>query len=89
MARLYAISASASEIADQFEVATPDDVNVPSEIVEGMTGPVVVEREGTRLLKAASWGFPRQTSEMRWRGEPVGRIGLGAHSNMGSTFRAV
>jgi hypothetical protein len=69
MARLYAITSSALEIAAQFEVATPGDINVPSELVEGLSGPIVVEREGTRLLRMASWGFPRHT----W-----GRFRLGA-----------
>jgi len=79
MARLYAISISADEIADRFEVAESDDTSMPPELVEGMSGPIIVEREGVRLLKTASWGFPRHTSETRWRGEPVGRIGLVAN----------
>lgn len=76
MTRLYAVMSSAAEIAAHFEVAMPSDIDVPSELVEGLSRPIVVEREGTRLLKTASWGFPRQTAEMRWKGEPVGRIGL-------------
>lgn len=76
MARLYAITASADAVAAQFEVATPSECPIPSELVEGMRGPIVIERDGARLLKTASWGFPRQTSEMRWRGEPARRIGL-------------
>lgn len=79
MARLYAISISTDAIADQFEVAEPDGTNMPPELVEGMSGPIIVEREGVRLLKTASWGFPRHSSETRWRGEPVGRIGLVAN----------
>lgn len=79
MARLYAISISADAIADQFEVADPDGTSTPPELVEGMSGPIIVEREGVRLLKTASWGFPRHSSETRWRGEPVGRIGLVAN----------
>lgn len=79
MARLYAVISSAAEIAARLEFATQSDVDLPSELVEGMTGPIVVERDGTRLLRMASWGFPRYTSEMRWRGEPVGRIGLVAN----------
>jgi putative SOS response-associated peptidase YedK len=79
MARLYAVAASVDEVAAQFEVATPSVDAIPSELVEGMRGPIIVERDGTRLVKSASWGFPRQTSEMRWRGESVGRIGLVAN----------
>lgn len=59
-----------------FEVPEPERLDVPAELVEGASGPVVVEREGARFLKMASWGFPRQTAEMAWKGEPVGRIGL-------------
>jgi putative SOS response-associated peptidase YedK len=79
MPRLYAITSSVEEIAACFEVPAPDDVRIPRELVEGMTGPVIIERDGTRFLKPASWGFPRQTSEMEWKGEPVGRIGLVAN----------
>lgn len=79
MARLYAVSISAEAIAKEFEVSTIDGIAMPAELVEGMSGPIVVERDGVRLLKTASWGFPRQTSEMRWRGELVGRVGLVAN----------
>lgn len=62
MARLYAVTSSATDIAAQFEVATPSDVRKPPEVVEGMSGPIVVEREGTRLL--IEWG-PVYTGVMR------------------------
>ena len=54
MARLFAITSWAAEIAAQFEIAFPGDVDVPAELVEGIIGPIVVEREGTRRLKTAS-----------------------------------
>lgn len=76
MPRLYAITSAIDDIATQFEVPAPGHLKVPAELVEGVVGPIVVEREGTRLLKTASWGFPRQTAEMGWKGEPVSRIGL-------------
>lgn len=76
MTRLYAVTHSMAEIAEQFEVGAVDGLAVHSEIVEGATAPIVVERDGCRLLKAASWGFPRQVSSASWKGEAVGRIGL-------------
>lgn len=79
MVRLYAIMNSADEVAARFEVPAPDNVSIPRELVEGVSGPIVIERDGTRFLKSASWGFPRQTSEMQWKGEPAGRIGLVAN----------
>lgn len=79
MARLYALKASTDQISAQFEIEAPATVQIATELVEGLTGPIIVEREGCRLLKEASWGFPRQTSEMAWRGESAGRIGLVAN----------
>lgn len=76
MTRLHAITHSVAEIAEQFEVGAVDSLAVPAEIVEGGTAPIVVERDGCRLLKTASWGFPRQISSASWKGETVGRIGL-------------
>ena len=39
-------------------------------------GLIVLEKDGLRLLKSVTWGFPRQASQMRGTREPVGRIGL-------------
>src|SRR3546814_9575233 len=46
------------------------------DIKEGLTGLVIFEKGGRRLLRPVTWGFPRLTREMRERGEPPGRIGL-------------
>ena len=46
------------------------------EMIEGNRGLVVRESHGRRVLQTMTWGFPRQTQEMRDHGEPVGRIGL-------------
>lgn len=76
MARLYALRTSAATIAEHFGVDVPAGLMVPSELVEGLQGPVVFEAGGQRRLRMMTWGFPRQTKEMRDRGEPPGRIGL-------------
>jgi putative SOS response-associated peptidase YedK len=76
MSRLYTAMAAATEIASHFNAETPAPVSVPTEVIEGNPGLVVLENEGRRLLKPMSWGFPRLTREMRLRGDPPGRLGL-------------
>lgn len=76
MARLYTLKSSAADVAAYFGVADPAALQVPSETVEGTPGLVILEKDGRRLLKPMSWGFPRLTREMRLRGDPPGRIGL-------------
>ena len=76
MSRLFAVVRTANEIADHFGVEVPAEISVPPETVEGTQGPVVIEIDGRRAFKSLSWGFPRQTREMRLSGEPPGRIGL-------------
>ena len=76
MARLYALNASAADVAADFGVFDPPAVQVPSETIEGSPGLVILEKDGRPLLKPMSWGFPRLTREMRLRGDPRGRIGL-------------
>ncbi|WLE00873.1 SOS response-associated peptidase family protein (plasmid) [Agrobacterium leguminum] len=76
MSRLYAISRTAEEIVEHFGVDVSSVTNVPPETVEGTPGLIVLEKDGLRLLKSLTWGFPRQTGEMRHSGEPPGRIGL-------------
>jgi putative SOS response-associated peptidase YedK len=49
------------------------------EMVEGNRGLVVRASHGRRVLQTMTWGFPRQTQQMRDHGEPVGRIGLVAN----------
>jgi putative SOS response-associated peptidase YedK len=76
MSRLHTVRASAAEIAAAFDAEAPADLVVPSETVEGLPGLVVYERNGRRLLRSMTWGFPRLTKEMRARGEEPGRVGM-------------
>lgn len=76
MSRLYAVDASVAAIAADFAAEAKDGLTVPSATIEGGTGLVVMEKEGRRLLKSMSWGFPRMTREMRIGGEAPGRLGL-------------
>src|SRR3546814_6067605 len=77
MSRLHVIAASASDVAAYFEAESPAALTVPEgDIKEGLTGLVIFEKGGRRLLRPVTWGFPRLTREMRERGEPPGRIGL-------------
>src|SRR5688572_386936 len=76
MSRLHAVMASVEEIARHFEAEPSDALAPPYEVIEGNPNLVVIESRGRRLLKPATWGFPRLTREMRERGDPPGRIGL-------------
>src|SRR3546814_7948389 len=76
MSRLYALVATATEIADHFGAGGDVDIAVPSETIEACPGLVVREANGRRMLGQMLWGFPRLTREMRLRGDPPGRIGL-------------
>jgi hypothetical protein len=76
LSRLFSISRPIEEIVEHFGVNLSSVASVPSETVEGTPGLIVLEKDGLRLLKSPTWGFPRQTSEMRHKGEPPGRIGL-------------
>lgn len=76
MTRLYTVAKPLEDVAARFDVDVVADVVIPSETVEGTRGLVVIEKDGLRLLKSLTWGFPRQTRDMRESGEPVGRIGL-------------
>ncbi|GAC1043887.1 SOS response-associated peptidase family protein [Rhizobium sp. No.120] len=76
MSRLFAVARTIEEIAEHFQVDMSSPMSVPGETVEGSPGLIVVEKDGLRLLKSVSWGFPRHTREMQYSGEPPGRIGL-------------
>src|SRR3546814_1526414 len=78
MSRLYALVATATEIADHFGAGGDVDIAVPSETIEECPGLVVREANGRRMLGQMLWGFPRLKREMRLRGEPPGSIGLAA-----------
>lgn len=76
MSRLHTVRASVAEVAAAFGAEAPADLVVPPETVEGQPGLVVYERNGRRLLRSMTWGFPRLTREMRVRGEEPGRVGM-------------
>lgn len=76
MSRLFTAHVSSQDIAAVFGVESAPIIPVPSEMVEGDVGPIVIENAGRRLLKMARWGFPRHTREQQLRGEEPGIIGL-------------
>lgn len=76
MSRLHAVMASVEEIARQFDAEQSDASRPPYEVIEGNQNLIVIEANGRRLLRPATWGFPRLTREMRERGDPPDRIGL-------------
>lgn len=76
MSRLHTLRASVADVASAFGAEAPAGLVVPSETVEGLPGLVVFERDGRRLLRSMTWGFPRLTREMRARGEAPGRVGM-------------
>ena len=76
MARLFVAQIGSEQIAEQFGVENAPIISMPSEMTEGLEGPIVLENGGRRLLKVAQWGFPRRTREGAIRGEEPGIIGL-------------
>ena len=76
MSRLYTVMADVAEVAAHFGVDPVPEIEKPLETTEGLPGLVVYERNGRRVMKALTWGFPRLTKEMRERGDPPGLIGL-------------
>lgn len=76
MSRLHSIAASMADIADHFGAEPLPDIEVPSEIVEGLPGLVVIERDGRRYLRSMTWGFPRYSREAREHGDRPDRLGL-------------
>jgi putative SOS response-associated peptidase YedK len=76
MCNLFAVRASAAEVASHFGAESPAQIAVPAETVRGSAGLIVRQHAGRRLIKSLDWGFPRHTREMRERGEPPGRVNL-------------
>jgi putative SOS response-associated peptidase YedK len=76
MSRLHINLKPTADIAQHFGAEDPGALDVPDETVEGGHGLVVLKKAERRLLRSASWGFPRLTREMREQGERPGRIGL-------------
>lgn len=76
MSRLFTAQVGSTDIAVQFGVADAPIVPVPSEMVEGDQGLIVIEQDGRRQFKTAQWGFPRRTRESREQGAAPDIIGL-------------
>lgn len=76
MSRLHTIQCSIADIARHFGIENPPLLPIPDETVEGLPGLVVIEKDGKRVLKSLTWGFPRLTRAMRVRGEEPGRVGM-------------
>jgi putative SOS response-associated peptidase YedK len=76
MSRLHVFAANLADVARRFGVAEVPSFDLPPGTSEGLCGTVVIERGKCRLLKRATWGFPRITHEIRERDELPGRIGL-------------
>ena len=76
MSRLHSIQATIAEIAQHFGVVPTPALDVTEETVEGRAGLVVLEKDGRRLLKAMTWGFPRHTRESQLRDATPQRLGL-------------
>lgn len=76
MARLFVAQVGSQQVADQFGVEDAPIISMPSEMTEGLEGPIVIENRGRRLLKIAQWGFPRRTLKAAISGEEPGIIGL-------------
>ena len=68
--------ASIEAVAAHFGAEPAAGLEVPTETVEGLPGLIVIEKDGRKLLKSPTWGFPRLDRDMRERGDPPERIGL-------------
>ncbi len=78
MCNLYSLHTNVADVARHFGVSGPVDLDVPAETVRGSAGLVVREAKGRRIVQSLSWGFPRQTREMRERDEAPTRVNLTA-----------
>jgi len=76
VARLFVAQVGSQQIAEQFGVEDAPIISMPSEMTEGLEGPIVIENRGRRLLKMAQWGFPRRTLKAAIRGDGPDIIGL-------------
>ncbi len=76
MSRLHTVRSTIAEIAAEFGAEAPSDLTVPAETIEGRAGLVVFENNGRRLLRSATWGFPRPSLEAAIRGDPPQRVGM-------------
>ena len=76
MSRLFRLAAPSQQVATVFGADPALPVSIPGETIEGDPGVVVIDRDGRRLLKTMTWGFPRHTRESRLRREAPSRLGL-------------
>jgi putative SOS response-associated peptidase YedK len=79
VSRLHTVRSSAADIAAAFGAEAVDGLVVPEQTLEGWPGLVVVERDGRRILREMTWGFPRMTQEKAIRGEDPDRVGMVAN----------
>ncbi len=78
MCNLFSVQVGADEVARHFGITGTIDLAAPPETIRGGDGLVVRETRGRRVLQSLGWGFPRQTREMRDRGDPPTRVNLTA-----------
>lgn len=78
MCNLFSVQNKAADVAAHFGVRTPVGVDVPHETIRGSAGLVIRDGRGGRVLQSLDWGFPRQTRDMRERGDPPTRVNLAA-----------
>ncbi len=76
MSRLHTVRSSVAEIAAAFGAEAASGLTIPAETIEGGPGLVVFESGGRRLLRPATWGFPRPSLEGAIRGDPPQRVGM-------------
>ena len=85
MCNAYATRTSTAEVARHFRVDLLDVVasNTPEEAYPGTPGLVVHEKEGKRVLRSMTWGFPVRLKGMRpdSKPKPVNNI-ADLHKNM-------
>lgn len=76
MSRLHAVRTTVAEIARTFDAEAASGLVVPNETIEGLPGLVVIEGKDRRLVRPATWGFPRPSLERAIRGEEPQRVGM-------------
>jgi putative SOS response-associated peptidase YedK len=79
MCNLFAIRSSAQEIAAHFATTAPDFAAGFDEVVPRSSGLIVRQTGHRRLVRSASWGFPRMTRDMRERGQEPTPVNLVAN----------
>ncbi|WP_237241244.1 SOS response-associated peptidase [Sphingomonas koreensis] len=67
---LYATRKSAAEVAAYFRADLTKQFNVGEEVYPGAPGLVIVEDEGSRVVRSMTWGFPLRLSSMKPGSKP-------------------